>query len=322
MKTATLGRTGIQVSRLCFGTLVLGPLQENLPVEKGADLLLEAMEAGIDFFDTAEIYGTYPYMRRALKRNAGRKNITIAAKSYAHDAKGAAKSLEHARQGMDVDVVDLFLLHEQESEYTLAGHQAALDHYLECRQKGMIRAVGLSTHCIAGVLACAERPELEVVHPLINRTGLGIQDGTIDRMLKAVKKVHDQGKGVYSMKALGGGNLMGSYAQSLGFVLDLDCVDAVAIGMKNSAEIEANRSFLKNRSISEITMQRIRSIPRKLHIDPWCTGCGNCVELCRQKALFIQKSRDGSPKAEVFSERCILCGYCSRACANFAIKIF
>ncbi len=63
-------------------------------------------------------------------------------------------------------------------------------------------------------------PEVEVIHPIVNKTGIGIGDGTINEMLKAVEKAFNRGKGIYSMKPLGGGNLISSYDEAIKFVLD------------------------------------------------------------------------------------------------------
>ena len=54
------------------------------------------------------------------------------------------------------------------------------------------------------VKAICDMPEIDVVHPLVNKSGIGIGDGTIDDMLDAVKQAYEAGKGVYSMKPLGG----------------------------------------------------------------------------------------------------------------------
>ena len=51
---AVLGKTGIEVSRLCFGALTMSPLQCDMPPERGAELILYAYERGVDFVDTAE----------------------------------------------------------------------------------------------------------------------------------------------------------------------------------------------------------------------------------------------------------------------------
>lgn len=59
MKKIVLGRSGIEVTELCFGTLPLGPLQKNESVEEAADIIAYALKSGINFIDTAQIYKTY-----------------------------------------------------------------------------------------------------------------------------------------------------------------------------------------------------------------------------------------------------------------------
>lgn len=314
MEYIDLGRSGLKVSRLCFGGLVIGPLQVNLPVEQGAEVIRTALELGVNFIDTAELYGTYAHIREAVRRY-GKKPV-IATKSYAYDLEGARRSLEMARRELDMDVIDLFMLHEQESKLTLRGHREALEYYMTAREKGIIKAVGVSTHNIEVVNACAEMPEVQVIHPLVNRTGLGIGDGSLEQMLEAVQKASAQGKGIYSMKPLGGGNLLHNFKESLDFVLKLPYIDAVAVGMQSPEEVVMNVCLFEGREPPVEIVRALKGKRRHLHIDYWCEGCGRCVERCGQKALRIQ---DG--KAVVDPERCVLCGYCSSTCKQFAIKV-
>ena len=69
MEYRELGDTGILVSRVCFGSLTLGPLCANLSLAEGRDLLLEAFNLGVTFIDSAEQYRTYPYIRAALDQS-------------------------------------------------------------------------------------------------------------------------------------------------------------------------------------------------------------------------------------------------------------
>jgi aryl-alcohol dehydrogenase-like predicted oxidoreductase len=97
-----LGHTGIYVSRICFGSLTLGPLQRNLPLDEGADLLEYAISKGINFVDTADLYGTYPYLKRALNRC---RDLIIATKSYAYDRTTAKTTLDRALEGIGRDYI-------------------------------------------------------------------------------------------------------------------------------------------------------------------------------------------------------------------------
>jgi len=76
------------------------------PPETGAEIILKSFELGVNFIDTAELYGTYSHIGKALKKT--NKNIVVATKSYAYSAEGAKESLEKARKEMDIDVIDIF----------------------------------------------------------------------------------------------------------------------------------------------------------------------------------------------------------------------
>jgi aryl-alcohol dehydrogenase-like predicted oxidoreductase len=314
MQYIKLGNTGLTVSRMCFGALIIGPLQSNMPAEKGALVIQAALEKGVNFIDTAELYGTYEHIRLAAK-NSGIKPI-IATKSYAYTAEGAAQSVEKARKELDTDVIDIFMLHEQESRLTLRGHRDALEFYLNEREKGRIKAVGVSTHNIEVVRAVAEMPEIDVVHPLVNITGIGIGDGSVEEMLSAVEYAYKKGKGVYSMKPLGGGNLLHSYDECMDFVLKLPYVHSIAVGMQSVDEVQMNIYKFEGRVIPAELKEKIAASGKHLHIDYWCEGCGKCIERCGQRALSMVGG-----KAQVDSEKCVLCGYCGSVCPQFAIKI-
>lgn len=315
MQYVKLGNTGIEVSKMCFGGLIMGPLQANMTPGAGAQVLLKAFELGVNFVDTAELYGTYPHIRQALKLWKGRQAV-IATKSYAYTPEMAEKSLEKARKELDLEVIDIFLLHEQESRHTLRGHREALEYFLKAKQKGLIRAVGVSTHNIEVVEACGEMPEIEVLHPLVNKSGIGIGDGSIGQMLAAVEKAYNSGKGIYSMKPLGGGNLLGSYDECMRFVLDIPYIHSVAVGMQSPEEVIMNTAIFEGERVPEEIRTALKERRRGLHIDYWCDGCGRCVERCGAKALSLWEG-----KARVDGEKCVLCGYCGSACPQFAIKI-
>lgn len=314
MDVTALGRTGIQVSRLCFGALTIGPLQANLPLEEGAQVVAYAIQQGITFFDTAQLYQSYPYLRRAMEMT-GRHDIVIASKTYAYSRELAIQAVEDARRALNRDVIDLFLLHEQESIHTLRGHRGALEYLLEQKSRGVIRAVGASTHRVAGVEG-AVREGLDVIHPLLNPQGLGIGDGTVEDMEQAIAEAHQAGMGVYTMKPLGGGNLFRQADRCLQYAFDFPYAHSVAVGMQSIDEVQANLDFYHNRSFSSQAQAVLAEKRRHLHIDDWCEGCGSCVEHCGQRALSIEGDR-----AVCEHDKCILCGYCAARCPSWAIKV-
>lgn len=314
MQYRTLGRSGLIVSRLCFGSLTIGPLQANLSLEAGAGVIRRALELGINFIDTAQSYLTYPYIARALE--GWPQEVIIASKSYAYNAKDMAAALEEARKALNRDVIDIFLLHEQESPLTIIGHREALDYLVEAKARGRVRAVGLSSHAVAAVRAAALMPEIDVIHPLLNMRGLGILDGSAEDMLEAIEAAYEQGKGIYAMKPLGGGHLKDRAREALQYVLDRQAIHAVAVGMQSAEEVEVNVAWATGRKPAARSMAALNRKPRRLLVEEWCMGCGNCVSRCPQGALKMEEGR-----VRVDRNKCILCGYCAAACRDFCLKV-
>lgn len=313
MEYVSLGNTGIQVSALAFGSLTMAPMQANLPPEMAAEILAYAASRGINFLDTAQLYDNYEYIRLAEKKMA--QPLIIASKSYAYEKQMAFDAVEEARKRLDRDYIDIFMLHEQESEHTLRGHMPAIEELLRLKALGVIRAFGISTHHVAGVLAAAQADYIEVVHPLLNKAGLGIVDGNRKQMEDALKMAYEAGKGIYTMKPLGGGNLFASAQESLAYAFSFPYKHSVCIGMQSCDEIDANIEFMEKGGFSAENLAVLLAKKRRLHIDDWCIGCGACAARCVSRGIDII---DGKA---VPNTNCVLCGYCSRVCDQWAIKV-
>lgn len=313
MQTAILGKSGLKVSRLCFGTLTMSPLQTNMTPEEGARLLIYAYEKGVRFLDTADLYETYPHIRRALK---SAPDYVISTKAYCYDRKTAQEALERAFRGIGRDYVDLFMLHEQESLYTLRGHEEALIFLSEQRDKGHIGAVGVSTHFVQCVRATVKFPSIQVIHPLINVSGIGIQDGSREDMEDAIRTARSYGKGIFAMKPLGGGHLMSENRAALDYAIQSPLLDSVAIGMQSFAEIDANVAAFEQTPQSDELLSPLSRRKRRMMVHDYCEGCGRCAEHCRQHAISIENGR-----AKIDAEKCVYCGYCARVCPQFCIKV-
>jgi len=169
---------------------------------------------------------------------------------------------------------------------------------------------------VAAVQAACEIPEIDVIHPLYNYRGVGITDGNVNEMGQAIAKAVSCGKGIYSMKALGGGNLLEESREAFGFVLGNKNLHSIAVGMKTLEEVEMNVLIFSGREVPGSIRDKVRSVPRKVHIESWCTGCGKCAARCTAEAIRIE---DG--KAVADPGRCRLCGYCGPVCEEFCIKI-
>lgn len=314
MEYSKLGNTDIVVSKLCFGSLTISPLQSNLGIKDGVCVIKEAFDRGVNFIDTAELYENYSYIRGAIKGR--RSKVIISTKSYAYSYEGAKNSLEKALRELNTDYIDIFSLHEQESEHTLRGHSEAIEYFIKARDKGYIRAFGISTHYVDGVKAALKYNDIQIIHPIYNKAGLGIVDGSVSDMENAIKEAYEAGKGIYSMKPLGGGNLLKDVEGSIAYVLNNPNIHSIAVGMQSIEEVIYNTALFDGKEAPEYIKTSISKKERRLLIDFWCQGCGSCVHVCQQGALYINNNR-----AEVDAEKCVLCGYCSRHCKEFCIKI-
>lgn len=315
MKLVNLGSTDIKVSPMCFGSLTITPFQSNLPVERGAYLIRYAFDKGVNFIDTAQLYNNYEYLKKGFQ-DVPRSDYVVATKTYAWNRELAREALEGALRSLNTDYIDVFLLHEQESELTIKGHYEALEYLIQAKEKGYIRAVGLSTHRITGIIGANKYPEIEILHPILNKNGLGIPDGNVEDMIENLKISKSLNKGIYSMKPLGGGHLISEVGESIQFVQNLNLVDSIAIGVQSEEEIDCNVELIINNNNPKDQLEKLSYRKRKLIIEDYCIGCGKCVRRCDQKALSIQNG-----KAKVNREKCVLCGYCATVCEDFYIKV-
>lgn len=318
MKKVNLGKTEIKVSIAGFGVLPMGPSQLALPVKEGAAIIRHALDHGINFLDTAQYYQTYPYIREALA-DGGYEDIVICSKSLAEDYDGMMHAIKEAAVELDREQIDIFLMHEVRSGQ-LSRRAGALQALQDARRRGLVRAIGLSTHHVDVVQAAAALEEIDIIFPLINYAGLGIRSGdrfaSADEMLDAIKACHDAGKGVFSMKAFGGGALTANYQQALDYVFGQPCIDSVMIGFGKISDVDDLLSYLDgtmapdyNPDVSE----------KKVHINQEdCEGCGACKNACPAGAIYW----GDNGLATVDHDKCLTCGYCSPVCPVRAVIMY
>jgi ferredoxin len=316
VKRTLLGKTGIEVTEFCFGTLVLGHLQANLSPEKGAPALRRALELGVNFIDTAKGYKTYPHTCLGIE---GFSDVVIASKSTAAASSDMREDVETCLRELGRETVDIFHLHLIKSLADMREREGALDALVRCREAGKIRVVGLSAHGPDGVLAALAYDEIEVVFPVMNRRGLGIIGGTHEEMLSAIRRARARGIGLYDMKPLGGGHLIDDIPGAVGYVRGLGLFDSIAVGIKTPEEAEIMVGVFENdpeANARALAVGKNRAGEKRLIVYDFCKRCGECVDACAQGALSL-----GEKKAQVDPDLCILCGYCAAACPNFVIRV-
>ncbi|MDR2355046.1 MAG: aldo/keto reductase [Clostridiales Family XIII bacterium] len=315
MKKNTLGKTGIPVTPVGFGVLTVGRTQLDMPVKEGAAILRYALECGVNFLDTAQYYETYPYIREALRGT--RFAPVIVSKSLQTSGREMREAIEEARRELDRDVIDVFLLHELRHGNDFASRRGAFEALCEAKAKGLVRAVGASTHHVDIAERMADIPEMDVLFALINYKGLGIRKGAgpgkKEEMAAAVKKAAEAGLGVFAMKVFGGGNLVGDYLTALDYVSALPGICSMMLGIGHRDEVDRMIEYAEGRIDRsykpDISEKRIR-------VDQGdCEGCGACVERCPNRAMYF----NDRGLADVNDTLCLRCGYCAPVCPVRAV---
>lgn len=318
MKKVTLGKTGIEVSIAGFGVLPMGPSQLALPVEEGAAIIKYAYQKGINFIDTAQYYRAYPYIRKAME-SGDMDGLVICSKSLSADYDGMLEAIYEARKELGRAVIDIFLMHEVRSGQ-LEERQGAWEALKDAKAKGLVRAIGLSTHHVDITMSAAKVPALDVVFPLINYAGLGIRKGdqfaTREEMMEAIQACHAAGKGVFSMKTFGGGSLTSHYQEALHYVFSQPEIESVMIGFGKIADVDDLLSFLNGTMPKDYNPDVSK---KKVHINHEdCEGCGACKAACPAGAIYWGENG----LAEVDHDKCLTCGYCSPVCPVRAVIMY
>lgn len=316
MEKRKLGATGIEVTLLGIGTLTMSPMQRGLSIEDGAGVILEALNGGINFIDTAQMYGSYGQVKSALHNWQGEAPV-VASKSAAKSEEAMRAAVEECLAQTGLSQIDLFLLHAVRDAEDLASRSGALNYLAEARRRGLIRAVGASSHSARTIAVLAETEAIEVLHPMYNRDGIGILDASLEDMTAILRRARENGKGIYAMKPLGGGHLRNDAVAALQWLFASSAVDAAVVGMTSKSEVEMNIKIAERVEVSAEFARKVAGQPRRLFINEMiCQNCGACIKTCQQKAL-----KPGVKSPQVDAKLCILCGYCAPVCPKFAIRI-
>lgn len=314
-----LGRTGISVTPVGMGTLTMGFSQKNLDIETGSRVIVHAVEQGINFLDTAQYYDTYRYLRPALDEIRRRKLDfpVICSKTLEEGYAETEAAVQECLEQLDIDTIDLFLLHEVRGTEDFYARKDAWRALCDLKSNGLIKAIGISTHHVDACAEMAEIANCDVVFTLINRDGMGIrkgsEPGTREEMETAIRKCADAGKGIFTMKAFGGGNLIHDYRSCLEYAAGIAGNTSVMIGMADTDQVDRAVEFFTGRLSADYTPDVSN---KRLMVDQSdCEGCGTCKNRCVSEAIFWNENG----LAEIDSKKCVHCGYCAPVCPVRAI---
>ncbi len=292
MERVELGKTGIEVSRLGIGTGTGLPsghcAQALMDKNELARLLLYALDSGINLWDTAFQYNTYPHIKEALKQ-VSRKDVVLVTKLTTANEKETIRDFNITLKELSIDHVDVCLLHGVRTDTELQTRMDAFNAMVKLKKEGKIRAVGLSSHGLSVLKTILEMPEMDLVWARINYAGINMDSGCLgmyDQMAsvywlkKCVKllpervkyfirpktnsqpipedayrevadtlqKIHSQSKGIVGMKVLAEGVLRNDAKKAVKYVNSLSFIDSFIIGMLNKKEIDENCKIVNTAS--------------------------------------------------------------------------
>ncbi len=242
-----LGRTGIQVSRLAMGTGTVGGKyhsnQTKLGMKTFVRLAHHAYDHGIAFFDTADTYGSHIYVREALKE-IPRDKVTIMTKMWTRPnnymlPRTADQFLNSFSRELGTDHFDIVLLHCMVSADWFTEMEAYCEGLSRAKERGIIRAHGVSCHSLAALEAAAKNSWVDVLLARINHAGVNMDDKP-ENVLPVLKTANERGAGILGMKIYGEGKLAlpEQRQASLEFVWGSGLVHAITIGYEEPKQID------------------------------------------------------------------------------------
>lgn len=235
-----LGDSGIRTSRMAIGTGTNGwagssNQTRQLGMDGLPDLLKSAYDQGITFWDSADQYGSHPHLKQAL-RQIPREKITILTKTISRTREGVESDLNRFRKELGTDYIDIVLLHSVTDPNWNIKYQGAMDALSKARQKGVIRAHGISCHSIGALHAAAEEPWVMVDLARINPTGVRMDD-KVSTVKRVLHKMKSNGKGIIAMKVYGAGQLANKKDEALRFMAQQDFIDAFTLGIEDYKQL-------------------------------------------------------------------------------------
>jgi 1-deoxyxylulose-5-phosphate synthase len=245
----TLGKSGVKVTRLAFGTGTFsGRVQRQLGQEEFTRLVRHSYDRGIRFFETSESYSGMAEMLGIALKGLPRDSYRLMTKLTVHPEMDPAPKLDEFRRQMQTEYIDVMLMHWlHETDWTQQYARIA-DGFNEAQHKKVIVGKGASVHGLPTLRTFPDNQWLEIAMIRMNHKGahMDAEDyragstTAVDEVVAHTKKVHSQGMGVISMKLAGEGQFTTreDRQKALKFAFGTGAVDSVTIGYKNTGEVD------------------------------------------------------------------------------------
>ena len=249
MDQVILGKTGLKLSRLGFGTgSGSGDVQRALGQEGFNNLVRYAYDQGITYFDCAEAYTTFDWIAGAIK-GLPRENLFIQSKVRGKPEQ-VLQAIDRHRKVFNTDYVDSLLIHCMIKDHWTDDWKRIMDAFDDAREKKWIRAKGVSCHSLPALRTAIATNWTEVHLVRVNPQGKHIDgmeedvwnlsDHDVTPVLAELKTMRARGRGIIGMKIIGNGDFVKpeDRERSIRFAMARPELDAVVIGFKSAVEID------------------------------------------------------------------------------------
>ena len=352
MEYRVLGRTGLKVSALGFGTMRFKMVDGHVDQDVAIEVLHRAMDIGVNYFDSAVGYCRSESEMTLGKALKGRREGKVVSTKYppwgrSLTADDCRKIIEQSLSRLDIDYIDVYHMHglDWETAEKVMAKGSAIDGARKAKEEGLIKHLAFSFHDDPKRMVDIARavPDMDVVtcqYNLLDR-----------RNEESMATVREMGLGVVVMGPVGGGRLgfpseklegllpekrVSTPELALRFVLSNPNVSVALSGMSTIEMVEENAATAGLETpLTEEEMRRIGAMleeNRKL-ADLYCTGCEYCMP-CPNKVNIPEIFRlmnlhrvwgltDAARKryAEIGASAeyedasaCIECGQCEEKC--------
>ena len=245
----TLGKSGLKVTRLAFGTGTFGGrVQRNLGQEDFTKLVRYAYDRGIRFFETAESYRDMHRMLGIALKGIPRDSYQLMTKVTTRQGVDPMKKIDELRTQANTDYFDICLLHFQHfADWPTASLQWQ-DGISEAQHQKIVRVRGASVHGLPALRQVPGEKWLQVGMIRMNHKGVRMDAenyatrglGDVPVVVKNVEEARKKGLGIISMKLAGEGQFTQreDRQKAMKFAFRHAHVDSVTVGFKSTAEID------------------------------------------------------------------------------------
>jgi len=239
-----LGKTNITVSLVGMGTGSIGwnhqSNQTRLGQEAFTRLVRHAHDSGITFFDCADQYGSNPFLKEALK-GIPRDKYVVQTKTGSRDPAAAKADIDRFLLELGVDHIDSLILHcVTEADWTTR-YRGVMDVMEEAKQKGKIRAHGVTCHSYEALEAAYASDWVQINQVRWNPKRSHM-DNDVETCRALFAKMRKKGQGMIGMKVVGEGDLVKTTPEyrdvCYRFQIESGVVDAFVVGLEKLEHVD------------------------------------------------------------------------------------